>query len=298
MNAAEVRRARPLLGTLVDIAAGGPDAEQAVAAAFRAVEQVHALMSYHDAASDISRLNREATAQPVTAHPWTWQVLKAAREFSAASDGLFDITVAPTLTRLGYLPRHADFPRASGHADWRDIELLPQEQVRFARPLHIDLGGIAKGFAVDKAIETLQASGMTTGRVNAGGDLRRFGTGVEPLHVRHPHSPAVLLPLTDMHDGAAATSAGYFAPKQRDGRQISPHIHPRTGKALASGISATVLADNCMTADALTKIVLADCPAALPVLERFAARAILLDRDPHTGAWRMLDSAHQEKRCA
>lgn len=298
MNVAEVRRARPLLGTLVEVTACGPDAEHAVAQAFRAVEQIHALMSYHDPASDVSRLNREAAAQPVMVHPWTWQVLKAAREFSIASDGLFDISVAPTLTRLGYLPRHADFPRASGHADWRDIELLPQEQVRFTRPLHIDLGGIAKGFAVDQAIETLQAHGVHMGRVNAGGDLRRFGSGVEPLHVRHPHSPALLLPLTDIHNGAAATSAGYFAPRQRDGRQVSPHIHPRTGRALASGISATVLASDCMTADALTKIVLADCPAALPVLERFAARAILLDRDPHTGAWRMLDSAHQERRCA
>ena len=59
-----------------------------------------------------------------------------------------------------------------------------------------------------------------------------------------------------------------------------------------------MLADDCMTADALTKIVLADCPAALPMLERYGARALLLDRDPHTGAWRVLDSAHQEKRCA
>jgi len=295
---ATVRRARPLLGTLVEITAAGPDAESAVAQAFHAVEQVHGLMSYHDRASDISRLNREAAFQPVAVHAWTWQVLAAARAFSEASGGLFDITVAPTLTRLGYLPRHADFPRASGHADWRDIELLPQQQVRFTRPLRVDLGGIAKGFAVDKAIETLQAHGISAGRVNAGGDLRLFGPKAETVHVRHPHSPSLLLPLSELRNGAAATSAGYFAPKHVGGRQISPHIHPHTGQAVASGTSATVLAADCMTADALTKIVLADCPAALPVLERFEARAILLDRDPNTGAWRMLDSAHQEKHCA
>lgn len=298
MNVAEVRRARPLLGTLVEVTACGPDAEHAVAQAFRAVERVHDLMSYHDPASDLSRLNREAAFRPVTVDASTWQVLAAARAFSAASDGLFDISIAPVLTRLGYLPRRADFPRASGHADWRDIELLPQEQVRFTRPLHIDLGGIAKGFAVDQAIATLQAHGVHMGRVNAGGDLRRFGGQAEAVHVRHPHAPTLLLPLAELGDGAAATSAGYFAPRRRDGRPISPHIHPRTGRALSAGISVTVLADDCMTADALTKIVLADCPAALPVLEQFAARAILLDRDPHTGAWRMLDSAHQERRCA
>lgn len=298
MSVDAIRRARPLLGTLVEIAARGPAAEAAVAAAFRAVERVHDLMSYHDPDSDLSRLNRGAAARAVTVHSWTWQVLQAAREFSAASGGLFDITVAPALSRLGYLPRHGGFPRASGHADWRDVELLSRCRVRFARPLRIDLGGIAKGFAVDRAIDSLRASGMRAGRVNAGGDLRRFGPGVETLHVRHPHAPSLLLPLAEMCEGAAATSAGYFAPKQRDGRTLSPHIDPRTGRPLGTNASATVLAADCMTADALTKAVLADCPAALPVLERFGARTLLLDRNPATGAWRLLDSAHQERRRA
>jgi len=298
MSLPEVRRARPLLGTLVEISACGPHAESAVAQAFRAVEQVQSLMSYHDAASDISRLNREAAFQPVAVHAWTWQVLRAAHGFSESSNGLFDISVAPALTRLGYLPRHAGFPRASGHANWRDIELLPQQRVRFARPLRVDLGGIAKGFAVDQTINALRTHGVITGRVNAGGDLRLFGPQAETMHVRHPQVPEILLPLTELHNGAAATSAGYFAPKQRNGQQISPHIDPRSGEAITSGASATVLAADCMTADALTKIVLADCNDALPVLDHFDARAIVLDRDPHTGAWRMSDSTHQEKRCA
>ena len=282
----------------MEISARGPHAENAVAQAFRAVEQVHALMSYHDPASEVSRLNREAALRPLSVHAWTWQVLSAAREFAVASNGLFDITTAPTLTRLGYLPRHSDFPRASGHASWRDIELLPQQRVRFARPLRMDLGGIAKGFAVDKAIEALRAQGADAGRVNAGGDLRLFGLGAETVHVRHPQMPSQVLPLAELRDGAAATSAGYFAPRQRADKTISPHIDPRSGKALASGASATVLAADCMSADALTKIVLADCSAALPVLDRFQARAIVLDRDLHTGAWRISDTAHTEKRCA
>lgn len=290
---AEARSARPLLGTLVEISARGPRAESAVAQAFRAVEQVHALMSYHDLASDISRINREAALRPVAVHAWTWSVLAAARAFAEASAGLFDISVAPTLARLGYLPRHADFPRASGHADWRDIELLPRQCVRFARPLRVDLGGIAKGFAVDKAVEALQVHDVLAGRVNAGGDLRLFGPETETIHVRHPQSPTYLLPLAELHNGAAATSAGYFSPKQIGGRQVSSHIHPHTGRAITSGASATVLAPDCMTADALTKIVLADTALALPVLDRFAASAIVIDRDPITGAWRLFDSAQK-----
>lgn len=298
MNALEVRRARPLLGTLVEISARGPRAESAVTQAFRAVEQVHGLMSYHDLASDISRINRDAAFRPVPVHAWTWNVLAAACAFAEASDGLFDITVAPALARLGYLPRHPDFPRASGHADWRDVELLPRQRVRFARPLRVDLGGIAKGFAVDQAIAALQAGDVFTGRVNAGGDLRLFGPEAETVLLRHPQSPAYLLPVAELHNGAAATSAGYFSPRRVHGRDVSPHIHPHTGQALPAGASATVLAADCMTADALTKIALADITAALPVLEQYEARAIVLDRDAHTGAWRILDSAQQVKHCA
>ena len=231
-------------------------------------------------------------------HGLTWQVLRAAQKFSEASDGLFDISVAPTLARLGYLPRHPDTPRASGYATWRDIELLPRQHVRFARPLRVDLGGIAKGFAVDQAIEILRLHELSVGRVNAGGDLRLFGPQAETVHVRHPQMPSHLLPLAELREGAAATSGAYFSPRQRDGQTLSPHIDPRSGKALAAGCSATVLAADCMTADALTKIVLTDCEAALPVLDRYHARAIVLDRDNHTGAWRMTDTAHPEKRCA
>jgi thiamine biosynthesis lipoprotein len=274
----ECVRARPLLGTLVEIAARGARAEAAVAQAFRAVEQVHALMSYHDPASDVSRINREAGLRPVAVHADTWRVLSAAREFAQASGGLFDITVAPTLTRLGYLPRHADFPRCSGQGDWRHVELLPGQRVRLARRLRIDLGGIAKGFAVDQAIAVLRACGISSGRVNAGGDLRVFGDAAQPLHVRHPTAPSRLLPLLNLCDEAAATSAGYFASKRMNGMQVTPHIHPRTRKSLSPARSVTVIAADCMTADALTKVVLADVTAAGEILHRFGARAIVLDR--------------------
>jgi thiamine biosynthesis lipoprotein len=115
----------------------------------------------------------------------------------------------------------------------------------------------------------------------------------ETVLLRHPHSPACLLPLAELHNGAAATSARYFSPRQVRGRQVSPHIHPHTGQPVSSGASATVLAADCMTADALTKIVLADTTAALPVLTRFGARSIVVDRDAVPGAWRIFDSAQQ-----
>lgn len=272
----QCRRARPLLGTVVEIAARGPDAAAAVERAFRAVEEVQRLMSYHDPDSEVSRINREASRRAVAVSPHTFRVLQAAREFAQASDGLFDVTVAPTLAALGFLPRHADFPRASGQGDWRDVKLLSGGRVRLARRVRIDLGGIAKGYAVDRAIDVLAMHGMRTARVNAGGDLRLFGATPQTVHVRRPGAPAELLPLIEMSTGAAATSADYFSARRVRGHWVTPLIHPRTRASCARGRSVTVLAPDCLTADALTKVVHADPARAVAVLARFSARALML----------------------
>src|SRR6266849_6752531 len=109
MEAAHVsiRRARPLLGTFVEIAVAGETfdaAQAAVEAAFSAVATVHRLMSFHETDSDVSRLNRGAASGAVRVHDWTYQVLEAARDLHRHSTGMFDISVAPALQRLGLLP--------------------------------------------------------------------------------------------------------------------------------------------------------------------------------------------------
>src|SRR6266851_1934957 len=175
-----VRRARPLLGTLVEITVGGstpPRAAPAIEAAFAAVERVHRLMSFHEAASDVSRLNRCAAREPVAVDPWTFAVLRESLELSRISDGAFDVTVGSELVRWELLPPpgEAGPSKGEGAGSWADLELLPLRRVRFRRPLIIDLGGIAQGFAVDRAIEPLRTAGMPWAVVNAGGDLRVFG---------------------------------------------------------------------------------------------------------------------------
>ncbi len=289
-----IRRARPLLGTLVEIAIHDAlphaAAEQAFDWAFAAVARVHALMSYHDPHSEVSRLNREAWLRAVPVSDETWQVLSAAHQLSVASDGLFDITIAPTLERAGFLPRHADQLPASGHGSWRDVELLPDRRVRLARRLRLDVGGIAKGFAVDRAIAQLRAAGVASGSVNAGGDLRVLGMSTHTLHLRHPREPARTLPLTTSH-AAAATSAGYFQHRQWVGQLCCPIVNPSTRMLCDARRSVTVLADECLIADALTKIVYADARRASRVLDQYRARAVILDPDTDSGACRLFDSA-------
>jgi thiamine biosynthesis lipoprotein len=273
MNA-HVQRAQPWLGTLVEIAAEGPDPAMTNAAikhAFARIAAVHDAMSFHDPDSELSCVNRHAARDWVALSADLAQVFQAALEFAAASDGLFDPSVAPWLVETGHLPRHPCMP-ADAAPDWRAIE-LDGDGVRFARPLLVDFGGIAKGYAVDVALAVLRDAGMASARVNAGGDLARFGSSAESVRVRHPAQPTLSLHLADLQTGAVATSAGYYQAETI----ASPLRHPHTGGELCRMLSVSVLAPTCLAADALTKIVAADPQRAPPLLGRHGAQAILID---------------------
>ena len=264
------RRDRPLLGTLVDIRVGGVDearALSAIEAAFAEVADVHRLMSFHDAASDVSRINRDASCAPVAVDPRTREVIALALAFARASQGRFDPTVAAELVAWKSLPRPEGAPAPAGDADWRDIELGDDGRIRAAKPLWIDLGGIAKGYAVDRAIERLIALGIETACVNAGGDLRRIGHGTEPVHVRDPSAPHRPARTLLLGEGSIATSASSFECAHVDATRRTPmHAH-----------CVSVVADGCAVADALTKIVMSDPCAAIPALDAWNAQAFVLE---------------------
>jgi thiamine biosynthesis lipoprotein len=272
----EIRRARPLLGTVVEIAARGrkvADLERGIEAAFAAVAKVHRLMSFHDPQSDVSLINRGAFPKGVTVHPWTWNVLKAAREFARESNGAFDITVAALLAGWSYLPRYGYRVDATGSA--ADIFLRKHWEVFFRRRLVVDLGGIAKGFAVDRAVEALRGAGVISGIVNAGGDLRVFGPTPRRVDIRHPALATLAAGICKLRNRAVATSGLYFSRRRRG----SSLVDGRRRRALVDSISVTVAASECMTADALTKVVFALQERAAPILDRYHADAILLERD-------------------
>ena len=275
----EVRRCRPLLGTFVEIQAFGTshaDLEGAVEAAFLAIAQVHRLMSFHDSESDVSRMNRDACHKRVHVHPWTWRVLKSAQEFTRNTNGIFDVTMAGQLVKWNYLPRCSSrFNRGS----WRDIILETAGHVRFHQPLLIDFGGIAKGFAVDRAVDVLKRNRVVTGIVNAGGDLRVFGSAAQLVPLRHPAKPQRAAGVVKLRQRAIATSGIYFARTKRRGLCISPMLDGRTGRAACDLISVTVAAASCMTADALTKIVFSLRQRAAPLLAQYSADALVLERN-------------------
>ena len=316
-----IERAQVLLGTLVAIGVRGLDdaaAHAAITRAFTAVADVHRLMSFHDTASDVSRLNREAFAAPVRIDLRTAEVIAFALQLSADSDGAFDITVAPRLVAQGLLPVPEEAPAADERATWRDIEFVAPDLVRFRRRAWIDLGGIAKGFAVDAAMACLTADDDLTAdadadadtsaaaarpaahalvqrRVNAGGDLRVSGPDAERVLLKVPGLAGDELPMIEIADGSVASSATTPAlARQRGAAEAgieaiaaspSPHIDGRSGGAVAAGLFVSVIAERCIVADALTKVVLALRDAAGPILVRHGATAHCHSL---AGGWRVL----------
>src|SRR5579872_113865 len=277
-----IRRARPLLGTFVEIEAAGPAQAEvvgAIDAAFNAVSGVHRLMSFHEPDSDVSRLNRQAFDRPVKVHQWTFDVLKTSIELHRESDGLFNIAVAPILQGMGLLPRH-DEDEAEAIAR-EAIELLEGRMIRFRhRGTKIDLGGIAKGFAVDRALDALRHSGaVTCGLVNAGGDLGAFGAEVQTAHIRHPRDPGRVVCRIEFAGEALASSARRLDPFQSAQSDGSAIVRP-DGKPLTNAIDGvTVRAPSCMIADALTKIVMVSGADAGSLLELYQASALLITSD-------------------
>jgi FAD:protein FMN transferase len=269
-------RAQVFLGTFVEIALPAAEASEArFAAAFAAIAHVHRTMSAHDRGSDLARIGRDAHRRTVVVDADTYAVLLLAQRLFRESGGAFDVTVAPVLVRSGMLPAHS-FGRNARCGRMDALTLESGFRVRSAVSLALDLGGIAKGYAVDRAVDALRAAGVRTGRVNAGGDLHVFGDAWVPVRVRHPAAPAFSLHLFDARDAAVATSADYF------GGTRGALVDPSTQCVRPFAGSLTVVAPMCALADALTKIVALRPAESAAILARHGAHAFALDAgNPH-----------------
>lgn len=233
------RRARPLLGTFVEIEVWGEsDAVKQTAsdAAFDAIALVEKRMSRFDPDSDVSRLNRGQSPQ---LHPWTLQVLDFCDHMTNATDDRF----APWANGL------------------------------------LDLGGVAKGFAVDCAVETLKKHGLLSGVVNAGGDLAVFGPHAHTIHRRNPRQPAHLLAPIALQNEALASSAPAFDPILGVQMRASAITDPQSQSPATGALGVSVRAPTAMAADALTKVVMIMGVQAFGLLAQWQAEAWLIQAD-------------------
>ena len=269
-------RAQPWLGTYVSIAAQGKQAVvcNAIQAAFDAIATVHHSMSFQNPCSELSDLNRLAQQRPVRVSAPVYRVLQASVALAKVSNGCFDPTIAGRLVQDRVLPP-PNANQIDEFANWKDIQLLGNRYVQFSKPLWLDLSGIAKGFAVDLAIQTLKKNGVQAATVNAGGDIRLFGRQ-QTVFVRNPHDLSKQIPLLELENGAVATSANYFTDTDENPCAL---FDAESQRYLQQPCSVTVTAPRAIWADALTKIVFAKRERCLPLLKRLTASAMLINQD-------------------
>lgn len=260
---------RPNLGTYVEISLEGEKSDDELMelslAAFAQIEHIERLMSFHDPESELSLINSSAHNSPVNISKEMHTVLNFALKLSQLTDGLYDLTIANILVNQGNLPEHG-FENDSS-ANWQDIE-LSENSVFFKKALQIDLGGIAKGFAVDCAFNTVPDD--VTTNINAGGDIRMSKWESTPIDIRVPFSENGEKLETNMLAASVATSSSYFVEND------SVIISPRNKKALVDKRSVTIFTNECMVADALTKVAfLMDDSES--ILKHFKATGLVLN---------------------
>jgi thiamine biosynthesis lipoprotein len=236
----------------------------AIDAVFEEFRRIDRLMSTYKPDSEISAVNARAAQSPVKVSKEFYDLIAQSIEYSKLTRGAFDITYAS----VGYLydyrehvhPDDARIAAALPGINWRHIELLPAlTAIRFRHPsVRIDLGGIGKGYAVDRGIAVLRSRGIDRAMVNAGGDTRiigdRFGRPWM-VGIRNPDDEgkvALRLPLTD---AAISTSGDYERYFEEDGVRYHHILDPKTGKSARKVRSVTVITDTATRSDALTKSV-------------------------------------------
>jgi thiamine biosynthesis lipoprotein len=236
-------------------------AEAAIDAVIAEMQRIDELMSSYKPESQLSRINRDAATAPVKVDPELAGLIARALEFSELSDGAFDITYAS----VGYLydyrerrhPSEAQIQAALPAISWRHVVVdRKASTVRFLMPgVRIDLGGIAKGYAVDSSIRILRALGITNATVTAGGDSRILGDRRgRPwiVGIRHPDDPDRIIARIPLEDAAISTSGDYERYFDEDGVRYHHIIDPHTGKSPVGVRSVTVIGPEAVITEGLT----------------------------------------------
>ena len=260
-------REAAIMGTRIAVEVWHEDAgraEAAIDAVFAEMHRIDELMSHYKPESQLSRINRDAATAPVKVDAELAGLIARALEFSELSGGAFDITYAS----VGYLydyrerrhPSEAQIQAALPAINWRHVVVDREAStVHFLMPgVRIDLGGIAKGHAVDSAIQILRARGIQNGTVTAGGDSRILGDRRgRPwvVGIRHPDDPNRVIARIPLEDAAISTSGDYERYFDEGGVRYHHIIDPRTGKSPVGVRSVTVIGPNATLTEGLTKSV-------------------------------------------
>jgi thiamine biosynthesis lipoprotein ApbE len=265
------KETRLVMGTYAEVSVYDTDKEKAARAVDEALgemERLDGLMSNYKPTSELSRINRDAPLAPTGCDPELLGVIEDSLDYSRLSGGAFDITVEPLASMWGFyegkvrVPETDEIEEILPAVSYKNIEIAAgadggSRLISFSHPgTRIDLGGIGKGFAVDKAVDTLKRLEITSALVNLGGNIYALGhpPGVDAwkIGVQHPRDRDTLLGYLELKDKGVATSGDYERFVTINGKRYSHILDPRSGMPVGKVVSVTVIADTAMEADALS----------------------------------------------
>lgn len=261
------QREEAIMGTAIRVELWGEDERDAQCAITAVMDEMHRIdhaMSPHKPDSELSRINRDAAREAVPLSAEMCGLIERALAFSRFSDGAFDITFASVGNlydyRAGTAPSDEALARGLAAIGWQQLILDPKARtLRFGREgMRIDLGGFAKGHAVDNAAAILAELGVRHAIVSAGGDSRVIGDRLGrpwSVAIRDPRREGGVVAVLPLEDCAISTSGDYERYFERDGVRCHHLIDPRSGRSPDAVRSVTILAPDGLTAEGLSKTV-------------------------------------------
>ncbi len=257
-----------VMGTIFQITLYTPDREtgqRAMRAAFEEIRRIDAKMSNYKPESELSRMNRTAWKRPFHASDELYAIIRESISYAELTEGAFDVTVAPLLKLWGFYKHEGHFPTA------RELEhvrarvgytflILDEEEktISFAKPgVEIDLGGIAKGYAIDRAVEILRRYGITSALLSAG-ESTIYALGAPPgktfwsVSLRDPKHPQKMMAVLRLRDQSVSTSGRYEKFFRLSGKMYGHIFDPRTGQPVQGIYSVTIVAPRAIQSDALS----------------------------------------------
>jgi len=261
-----VRRTQFIMGTLVEITVRNQqNPHKIIDQAFEEMTRLEKLMSRKIPASEISKINAQPSGAPVSVSSEVLEVIERGIYWGQRSGGMLDISIDPLQKLWRFdekhkaVPAQEDLAAAVSRVNFLDIEIADRTVKLKKAGMSLNLGAIAKGYAVDRALSVLTQAGLKNALVNAGGDLAAIGGPKDgqpwKIGLQHPRKPEAVIAELNLSGEAVATSGDYQKYFIRDGTRYHHILNPRTGWPAAEMISATVIAKNTMDADALATAV-------------------------------------------
>jgi thiamine biosynthesis lipoprotein len=275
---------------------------EASAAALDEVDRIDKLMSHYKKDSELSRVNREATKAPVKVDPELFDFIAECLRYSLESEGAFDITVGPLMKAWGFfrgegrMPNETELARARNSIGYQHVILNRKDgTIYFDKAgVEIDLGGIAKGYAVDRAVAVLKQHGVTSALVSAGGSTT-YALGAPPgkpaweIEIQDPIEPQKIATKVRLKDQALSVSGSYEKFFELNGKRYSHIMNPRTGLPVQGVLSVVIIGGDGLSGDALDNVFYVfGAERGKASMKKFSANEVIFFLPNSPGKWKMV----------